>query len=170
MQQELNFIYKGGKTKRYHTEDTLTVQTVAEHSFGVAMLVHLLAPDARKELIMAALVHDLAEHKIGDIPSPTKRSMPDLKQAVDTAEANLLLENDLIFILTDEEKAILKVADLFDGMLFCIRERKMGSTMSNAAFYNFLDYYCALEHAGSRQETQIIATIKRQWEKVNGSE
>lgn len=167
----LNFIFRGAKTKRFHTADTLTTQTVGEHSFGVAWLVILLNPQARKELILAALSHDLAEHIVGDVSSPAKRAYPALKGAVATAEDTALSLAGLNYEkgLADCEARVLKYADLLEGMLFCIRERKMGSTVVNEIYKRFRQY--AMEVSGLPPHAEeLLSIITYEWEKVNGRE
>ena len=71
------------------------VESVAAHSFGVGFVALILAElieetiDLEKVLTMA-LVHDLAESVITDIPSPALRFFPD--GAKRTAEMNVLTE------------------------------------------------------------------------------
>lgn len=175
LKEQLKFIYHGGKVKRYHTSDTLTAQTVAEHSFGVAWLCVLLKPLASRELLLAALAHDLGERILGDIPSPAKRLYPDIKRALDDAEQDLLDEAGLDFPsnLTTEELTILKIADIFDGMLFCIRERRMGSKAVIKIYDNFSSYYTdeILYKKGELQEDkpglELFKIIKQMWSKYN---
>lgn len=171
VRNRIEFIFKGGKTKRFHTADTATSQTVAEHSFGVAWLVMVVFPAARKELILAALSHDLAEHLVGDVSSPTKRKYPALKAALDVAEHTLLAEAGLDYEsgLSNLELKILKLADMLDGMLYCIRERKMGSTMCVEVYNNFHSY--VQEFKGlTLESTETILIINQMWEDVhNGS-
>lgn len=140
--ERLTFIFRGGKTKRYHTEDTMTEQTVADHSFGVAMLVELMAPECRKELILAALTHDLAEHLVGDISAPVKRANPEIKLVLDHMESTRLNRVGFNYEekLTKEEHYILKAADYIDGMMFCVRERRMGSRAVDHIYKNFESY------------------------------
>lgn len=172
MYQRLLFIYKGAKTKRYHAADTLTSQTVGEHSFGVAWLVVLLCPQARKELILAAMAHDLAEHLVGDVSSPTKRKYPALKTLVDDAEAELLKSHSLDFEtqLTKDEMRILKLADNMDGMMFCIRERKMGSRFVCSIYGNFYNYTAELLDSYAPIDAfGLFRDINKAWEKYNVS-
>ena len=51
-------------------------ESVADHSFGVAMLAWLLAPDEldRLRVVELALIHDLAESVVGDV-TPYDREM-----------------------------------------------------------------------------------------------
>lgn len=167
--ERLKFIYKGAKTKRFHTADTLTEQTVGEHSFGVAWLVWLIAPTARKELLLAALAHDLAEHIVGDVSSPAKRRFPALKTALDAAEGTLLKDMGLDFEsgLTDFEHRILKIADMLDGMLFCVRERRMGSRVVDDVYTNFRKYLEEVIKDPADLAFEIFVTINLMWENIH---
>lgn len=167
--QKLKFIYKGAKTKRFHTADTLTEQSVAEHSFGVAWLIVLINPSARKELILAALAHDLAEHVVGDVSSPAKRRFPALKSALDVAEGCLLADIGLDYerYLTDAELRILKIADMLDGMMFCVRERRMGSKVVVEVYNNFKSYLAEFIRDPEHPAFDIFTTIDLMWEKYH---
>ena len=68
MKHTLDFILAGSEVKRYHTVTTLVSETVGHHSHGVAMMCLMFDPMASRQLLMAALFHDLAEHQTGDIP------------------------------------------------------------------------------------------------------
>lgn len=70
--KSLEFMWRGGYTTRYHTERTLREDTVGHHSFNVAAIVMYVRPDASAALLRAALLHDVAEHVLGDIPAPVK--------------------------------------------------------------------------------------------------
>ena len=168
MEQLLNFIYKGAQTKRFHTADTQTSQTVGAHSFGVAWLVVLISPTARKELILAALAHDLAEHIVGDVSSPTKRAFPALRAAVDEAEGAALKAVGLDYAagLTCHEQKVLKCADMLDGMMFCVRARRMGDLGVKEIYNNFYAYVSEItltEHV-----KELVSVVAKQWEEVNG--
>lgn len=58
-------------------EDT---ESVADHSFGVALLAWLLAPDGldRGRVVELALLHDLAESVVGDITPYDREAMREL--------------------------------------------------------------------------------------------
>jgi 5'-deoxynucleotidase YfbR-like HD superfamily hydrolase len=67
--------FHGSQVRRYHTATPLREQTVADHSFGVAMLSLLMAEGTTinpVDLLTAALTHDLSEFLVGDTPSPAK--------------------------------------------------------------------------------------------------
>lgn len=134
----IDFFYKGALVRRFHTYNVLRQETVGHHSHGVAMLVDIIYPDARKELLQAALCHDLAEggspHHggTGDTPGHIKRwverVMPGFKNVLKGIETRDLREAGLsIPLLTDEEQRRLKFCDNVHGVLFCLEEISRGN-------------------------------------------
>lgn len=142
---QLNFVYNGGLSKRYHTVETLKEQNIAEHSFGVAWLCELLTQgQASKDLIMAAMAHDLAEHIVGDIPSPIKRELGTVgKSAFERLEHGYLKTAGLYSYeenISYAEALTLKLADMMDGMMFCLREKRLGNKGVDIVFERFTSY------------------------------
>lgn len=164
--EQLLFTYKGGKVKRFHTTDTLAAQTVGEHSHGVAMLCYLLTDGKPSvELLMSALTHDLAEHLIGDIASPVKRSNPVLYSVIHKAEEDAFERVHLNIVprLKAEEHRILKLADYMDGMMFCVREAQFGSQKIWEVYDNFRSYVVALDPNFGLEQI-LLAIIDQLWE------
>lgn len=66
-------------------------QSVAAHSWGVAMLLLEEAPKGvvTLDLIRAALTHDLHESVLGDVPSPAKTRFPELYDELVKAEGRV---------------------------------------------------------------------------------
>lgn len=155
-----NFIFAGGYSKRFHTVDTIKHQEIANHSFGVAWFCELITEGAAsKQLIMAALTHDLAEHIVGDIPSPAKRVLG-IRDMYEKFEMDQLKANDLAqyMDLHSEEAAILKLADMLEGCMYCIRERRLGNRNVEICFNRFYTY--ANEVAREISGLPKIATVK----------
>lgn len=150
--KQVNFIRKGGATKRYHTIHTIGENTVAHHSFGVACLIWLLDPTAETRLIMAGLAHDLAEQVTGDISSPTKRRFPELAEMVQLMEDEILESQGMFFQLSKEEQRTLKLADCMDGMLYCIGEYELGNRTIIEVYNRYVSYVTAMQ------------PIEREWE------
>lgn len=142
-----NFIFNGGYSTRWHTLDVHNRQDIGNHSFGVAWLCELITRgSASKCLIMAALAHDLAEHIVGDIPSPAKRALG-ISKMFDEFEGKHLAEAGVAFYgdeLELDETAILKFADMLEGMMFCLRERKFGNRNVDIVFQRFRSYVLEL--------------------------
>ncbi len=151
MEQTLNFILDGSEVVRYHTITTLQRETVGHHSHGVAMLALVLEPLASRQLLMAALFHDLAEHKTGDIPSPAKREFG-IGQKVEELEFRLMRESGIIMPeLSPHEARVLKLADVAQGALFCLREARLGNSRILTVFERYMSYademiLCGREH------------------------
>lgn len=61
----------GHDVTRWHTMTNIKEQNLADHSWGVAMIVsRLYNGDDKLSVIQAALEHDLVEKHIGDMPRP----------------------------------------------------------------------------------------------------
>ena len=93
---------RGGAIKRYHTLEIIGEQSVASHSWGVAMILQYLDPNVSKEAILRALTHDVAELFTGDVPAPVKWDNPDLvevlKRIEDKYESDIGIGLSLIHI------------------------------------------------------------------------
>lgn len=164
---KLDFLLAGAHVKRYHTVDTITTDTVGRHSHGVAMMVYrLMEGEPSVGLLMAALVHDLGEQAIGDIPSPTKRALGAAMSAIDAMEDEALREQSLDFLLSDQERAVLKVADCADGMLFCIRERRLGNKNVCVVFDRFKSYILKLGCVNT-EAWFLVQELTNLWEEAN---
>lgn len=103
-----------GQAMRYHTNPVMSRlrQTDADHSWGVAMIILWFNPNASKELIGQAIVHDSGEKWAGDLSYPFKRLHPTLGELHAEAERALSAYHKIPeFVLTDEERKWLKFAD-----------------------------------------------------------
>lgn len=127
---ELSAIRKGGQVKRYHVERVIGENNNAEHSWNVAMLILKLCPDPSRELIRAALEHDIAEAFVGDGPGPAKRRWPDLAVALANAEKEIAFELHLQsqHALTSKEQQWLRACDSLEALLFSYEQIKMGNS------------------------------------------
>ena len=159
MKKTLDFIMDGAAVSRYHTVDLLKAETVGHHSHGVAMLCLLIDPNASRDLLVAALLHDLPEQGVGDIPSPVKRKLQ-MKEELERLEAELLAEVGLEHPeLTEEEHVVLKLADVFHGALKCAREVNMGNSSIRVVFDRYVEYAGELPFPTPHTE-EIYSVIK----------
>jgi putative hydrolase of HD superfamily len=120
-------------------------QNVAAHSFNVALLCLYIATEEELEidydrLLSKALLHDMVESKMGDIPSPTKRGM---ERAVEKVEKKNIM--DIISGLgkktqqwfeycmmhaknTDTNAGqLVEIADIIDVLAYAREEEKSGN-------------------------------------------
>lgn len=123
---EINLYRDAANVLRYHTKRTLRQQTVGAHTFDLMMLVQTVAPDCRKEVLLACMKHDLPELFTGDLPAPIKRADPELAMLLEAVERGLypLYEE---FNLTEEEEALVKWADRMELVLWCLEEHHLGN-------------------------------------------
>lgn len=155
MRKRIDFFVSGAETLRYHTVRTIQAETVGHHSHGVAMYAILLG--ASNDVVRAALYHDLAEHVLGDIPAPAKRQYG-IGAVVNELEGRLLEDHDFGVELDAAGKRALKLADIFQGMTFCIRERELGNRNMGVVFHRYCGY--AEQYVLVGTEKEIFDTLK----------
>jgi 5'-deoxynucleotidase YfbR-like HD superfamily hydrolase len=115
------------EVRRYHTKRVLREQSIGAHSFNMLMLLNLVAPDARKEVFVSIMHHDLPELMTGDIPAPIKKMHDMLGPLMDQIESELApLFKDCG--LTDEEERLVKWVDRMELVLWCLEEVRLGNT------------------------------------------
>jgi len=108
--------------------------TIDAHQDRVALLCNQfstaigLTGDRRFWLFFAAGHHDEAEKVLGDMPGPAKERFPALAAAYAKAEREVLAEMGLQWTMTEQDAAILHLADKLDGELWA---RKHGVTGSH---------------------------------------
>lgn len=164
MKNKLEFMVAGSEVVRYHTVRTLTSETVGHHSHGVAMICAFLSGgNPRSELLMAALVHDLAEHVLGDIPAPSKRAFA-IGSQVSALEDKLVYGVDLKVDLSAEDARILKLADIAQGMLFCVREMELGNSSIRVVYHRYKSY--AEEKLLTGLERELFDLIQERYEEI----
>ena len=126
-------IRAGGKVKRWHTVTTIQQQTVAEHSWGVAMICRKLWPED-KVLMEAALCHDLGEGLTGDVPWPVKQANFVFKKHLDEIEGDEQERLGCSVLLTSQQKSRLKVADMLEMICFAVEEIELGNKNMQEVF------------------------------------
>lgn len=110
-------------------------QNIAEHTFYVTYYLMVLieehmwywSPYQKYAALQYALVHDMAEARMSDIPGPVKRSIRDPLK-FEQIEHDVLADIGVEDIGCDDEiKALVKVADLIDEFFFISEEVAMGN-------------------------------------------
>jgi 5'-deoxynucleotidase YfbR-like HD superfamily hydrolase len=158
--RRFRLLEESARVLRWHTECVARQQTVGEHTYGVVNLVlELTGDEASKALIIAALRHDTAERKFGDVPGPTKRLM-NVKESFDKLEEDHMASVGLYMpSLTDEDQRILKLADNLEGAMYCAFEARRGNRDIQGAFRNYLNYIHEMKptHLAARLYMDLFA-------------
>ena len=97
---------------RWHIVDCIKGQSLAEHSFNVAMIGAAIAIKKGvdpKPVMIAALLHDLSEVLTGDLP-PTTKKLSGYKDPTVSVLGHLVVDLD------PQVQHILKLADLVDAV------------------------------------------------------
>lgn len=123
-------VWDSGRVRRWHTHPHITSQNVADHSWGVVAILYLICESPSKNLIKAAVFHDIAEIHAGDIPSGVKWAFPEMKSASDKCEQIIQTKFGLMPELTEVEQRLLKWADLMELALFCNHEWLLGNAFA----------------------------------------
>lgn len=164
----LSFISEGAAVERFHSRPLLQRVTDGHHSHGVAMLCYVLTEgEASAELLMAALVHDLAEQAASDVSAPAKRAMG-IREKLSKFEGEMLGQFALRFDnqITPAEKRILSIADQFEGMLSCCRERALGNKFVDLMFSKWIRW--TSEEELTEWEKEVAEAILALWQKAAG--
>ena len=116
---KLNDMMRAQHVKRFHIVNTTKSQSVAEHSFNVALLAREIAikmgfdSENIDKVTLAAMFHDMDEVITGDIPTPTKLRFK---------EKGVDLNNNGIEVPyqsgSDSVNRIVKIADYIEAAWF----------------------------------------------------
>jgi len=119
-------IYEAGAVRRYHAKRVLVDQTIADHSWGVCVvLMWLYFPDLPPaKLFQMAVLHDVPEVITGDVPAPAKWRSLDLRTALAALELEVA---DELGIPGGYDDPTLAFADNAELVMHSLCEMKMGN-------------------------------------------
>ncbi len=132
----------GGAVQRCHGMRHNGSYSNAEHTWGVLVLLQHLYPDQFAEIAPYALAHDVPEFIFGDIPAPTMRYVPGLRNQLGRYEdaLNRELGNKPEGELSGEAHAILKSCDRLELWFWC-REQLAAGNFFAREFLDELERY-----------------------------
>jgi len=165
-----NLIQRNGRVKRFHTSTTLGSETIAEHSWGVAMLCIALTDNrCSVRLLSKALFHDLPEQETGDLPAPVKWEHPILRTALGAIEDVFELKHETYTVLNEEEQFIFKVADMLHLLTTVHHEYMLGNMTMNELWENGNDYLEDLDNSTEEGIPQLAKDIIKQMYEERGA-
>ncbi len=146
------------QVKRYHATPLHQNETVAEHSFYVAIIARVLCgvvphkPLNILEVVEKALIHDMEEMFTGDIIQPFKYYDPKLKKLIDEINQTMIAKafDDLPKELANHfktlwldyhhnqkiEDKIVKIADKLSLIAYCLEQIQLGNSFMKPILKN----------------------------------
>ena len=112
--------------KRYHTCHTIKEQTTGAHQWGCGIICLALKPNCSKDVLVYALLHDVAEKVTGDIPAMVKRlylTDCQFREQIGSLEKNFQPLPEL----SPLDVLIVRIADILELLWFCAKEIEMGN-------------------------------------------
>lgn len=163
----LELLYKAGYVSRYHTHTLIRGQSVAEHTYGVLAILAVLTDfQVPNSLLLAALMHDVPEAVIGDMPSPIRRALTEAYgegHALNRMEADVLRDNGMSFELSAEQERLLKLADMLEGLCYCQLEIARGNRSLQVVYDTYREYIEELELAPHEDRLFTVIIQKGTW-------
>lgn len=142
--EKINTYRRGLSVERLHTFPHILPYNNGFHSANAALIGMELCKlnHLRYNLVVVALLlHDIHEWFVGDIPSPVKRSSPDIAMAFKDLEKKWEQKNNIeIPILSIEEENVFKASDCIELGLFCLDEIEMGNMTLFPVLKNVVSY------------------------------
>lgn len=157
--------------KRFHTSTFIGQQTVADHSWGVAVIaLHLCQGLSAEETFMvvrAALLHDVTERWTGDMPGDFKAQNPQMKQEYTLEEGKLEVSAGIsdVLDLAPGRMAIVAMADKLDLMHTIVDQQKLGN---RSLGYIFNNASIMLTHVLNRYPNPWAAEMQQTLRKQHG--
>ena len=161
----IDYICKLTSVPRFTGSYLVQPQSGADHAYRVAMLALQMVDDynhrnpstpiSREEVLMKALIHDVEESVIGDLPSPVKYITPEFREAVRVVEENVM-ENVVLAdagpqskeyyqlwlnAKKDESGKIVKIADKLEGFIKINFEIKQGNAGLTDAYTETIEWF-----------------------------
>lgn len=136
------------KIIRYNHRSRLQDESVAEHTCFVSLFclkimaqLNLTCEQERQVLILAAL-HDTCESVTSDIPHDVKANYPEMQKILDKIELDYYEKNwksyiDDVYKPDEIVYNILKLADAYSVLQWCLNEKMLGNSSRCVAEISF---------------------------------
>lgn len=125
---------EAGEVLRYHAAPSVTPETIAQHSWGVAVITLSLMglpfySHEVRPLTIEALGHDTGEYHTGDIPATFKWACPRVKTECEQEEQSFRNSKTVLPVQTLDSREHLfihKAADMLEGMWWTRNHERPG--------------------------------------------
>lgn len=122
----------GLQVKRYHTWRVIQQQSNGEHSAQISRIMITVWPDCPRHLLIHAVLHDIGE-MAGDLPYPSKKNDPALKERMNIAEMRVHRKMSEKFMLpsavflNEYDQIFFKFCEYLEMWEHCLQEQNMGN-------------------------------------------
>lgn len=162
-------LYESGQVVRFHTCPTNGPrQTIADHSWGVALFAAYINPAISMIAVLHALTHDCAEKYLGDVPAHGKWNNPDFAEAYSKAERRIEETLGIHVDLDDGDRIVIKLADMLELTAHSVMQINMGNRYYAEVFERCIEWFNKNEDwfylypmAGNLR-TKILVNYRRQ--------
>ena len=150
-------IYRLKTLVRYNPRLRLTNESVAEHSFFTALFVLEICDklsikgELKAKCIEYALLHDIPEIILSDVPYDVKNLSETLRMLLQTFENSFMETNYPDYALHSKDLeifSVVKLADLYSVRQYCMVEAALGNKT--------LDFADAVNERTDRLEKELI--------------
>jgi 5'-deoxynucleotidase YfbR-like HD superfamily hydrolase len=134
---------QAGHVVRFHTRPEVGQnQTVASHTWRALVILTTLWPDTSGDAVLQLLYHDIAEAELGDLPATTKWNYKGLAEEFKKAEDNYVEELNLLLVkhLTPAEQERVKMSDMLELVLHCMRQMQQGNSLASDVYFRGRSY------------------------------
>lgn len=151
MVDELFKLQDRGSVVRYHLADMPSPQDIGRHQWAGAAMILLFFSTTRPELLAAFLLHDMHEHRDGDMPSTTKWASPVMAEEYERLAKEWNSTHPMYEVmnnLSELDQALLVFFDRLEGALWCRKEfYRFGSRVAGTVGLRYLGITkTSLEH------------------------
>ena len=130
---ELMFDYRLSKLIRYNHRHRVKDESVAEHSYYVVLFCMKICKHYRfdaettNNILTKAILHDLPEIAISDVPYDVKQNIPQLRYLLEDAEKEFYKKHyfeyyDKVYNGNTLEDLIVRYADTLSVLQYCLNE------------------------------------------------
>lgn len=136
---QLKELRRAAGVKRYHTFPIIGEQTVGHHTLNMLVMLFLLHPEPDIELVKAIVLHDFAEHILGDAPSPGLRQHSLYRRVYEIAQSKILPRyKPLQSELTQGERHWLDALDRLEAYFFAHDQYQLGNKNALEILFNLV--------------------------------
>lgn len=136
--EDLKSDYMLKNLTRFNTAPRITNESVAEHSYFVVYYAYILSrkigfgKGMTNLCMMKALLHDVAEKEISDVPHNIKQKYPEIKEALKKAEIEWYQKNHKEYLHDGKKYDIIdyvvELADIYSVRQYCLYEISLGNS------------------------------------------